>query len=29
MLLTETWEDMQKLLQEVGNFSEDMNYWKR
>ena len=24
VLLIETWEDMQKLLEEVGKFSEDM-----
>ena len=24
VLLTESWEDMQKLLEEVGKFSEDM-----
>ena len=24
VLLTETWEDMQKLLEEVGKFSEDL-----
>ena len=31
VLLNESWEDMQKLLEEVGKFSEDMEMkvWNR